>query len=626
MRWLVALLFIFTFCSNVFAEKLPESDIPFRYNLKEVNFDVNKDGSFTETGRYEVTILKEASLDDFRQSSVSFSTTVAKGEILEAYTLKKSGKRIDAPKSSYQVTANNGYKNAPPLFSDETTISVVHPDLEVGDKVVFAYKIVNSEGIFPNQFSEVRGFSKFVAYDDGKITLTAPADMKFKHESYFLTEVPPYIKNGKQVFEWRYQNKQPEKWTEAEDGISRVGDDPLLFISTFNSYKEIADAYGVRALPKAAVTPRVKELAEKIVAGKTGEKEQAKAIYDWVSKNISYLGNNIGIGVVVPRDLNVILDNKLGDCKDHATLLQALYSAIGIKSEQALVNATDLYELPKTPVVNAVNHVINYIPDMKLYVDSTASDIPFGVLSPQLGEKPVLLVGDFHEGEKIPTTATYDNEEHIKTTIRVNLDGTAEGKVDVTMKGLPAVVFRALMRAITEDKEDLLVKALLEKRGFHGSGTIQKDDPTGLLDSYHFSVTFKLQDFLDLSGSIGMYVRPAISTVTPIDTYLTGAYHLPVKKPSFCIGGSVTEDYIYEFPKGVTILSVPKNYKLSDNNFDYSSDYKVSGNSIAVTRKLIDKTGTNICPPDVIESSKKDSKLILKDVKAQIFLRNDSEN
>ena len=37
----------------------------------------------------------------------------------------------------------------------------------------------------------------------------------------------------------------------------------------------------------------------------------------------------MGIGAVVPRDMDVVLDAKMGDCKDHATVMQALLASHG---------------------------------------------------------------------------------------------------------------------------------------------------------------------------------------------------------------------------------------------------------------------------------------------------------
>ena len=348
-QFIISILLLLVAASAAIAEPMSDADIPFRYTSWHKAYDVNADGSYVETQRWSAIILKESVLEREKKASVTFSTSVAKGEIMEAYTIKKSGQRIDAPKNSYQVTINDGYKKASPLYSDQTTISVVFPDLAVGDSIVFSYRIVNSEGIFPKQYSVAQTFSQYTAYDDVTIEITTPLTMNLKCKSYFLTEQKQEEKDGKQTRRWAFQNKTPEKWTPADSGISVVGADPSLYASTFKNYREISDAYGVRATPKAAVTKRVKKLASEIAADKATPESQAHAIYDWVAKNISYGGNCIGVGAIVPRDLDVILDNKMGDCKDHATLLQALLAAKSIESGQALINAGDLYQLPATP-------------------------------------------------------------------------------------------------------------------------------------------------------------------------------------------------------------------------------------------------------------------------------------
>lgn len=238
---------------------------------------------------------------------------------------------------------------AVPLYSDETTITVMFPELAVGDTTVFAYRVTNREGMFPNQFSIYHSFSRFQAYDDVSIKITAPRTMHLRTKQYFLSAQPVVEKDGKQILQWSFQNRKPEKWTPADSGITIAGDEPSLYVSTFDSYRQIAEAYAQRAVPKAAVTERVKALASQIVGEKMTPEAQARALYDWVAKNITYGGNCIGIGAVVPRDLDVVLDNRMGDCKDHATLIQALFAAENIESEQALINAGNRYELPRCP-------------------------------------------------------------------------------------------------------------------------------------------------------------------------------------------------------------------------------------------------------------------------------------
>jgi transglutaminase-like putative cysteine protease len=614
------LLLLLCVTSTVFAEPMPESDIPYRYAYWDIKYDVHADGSFVETTKWSRTVLKENVLERLKDASVTFSTSVAKGEILEAYTVKKSGQRIDAPKSSYQVNISDGYKKASPLYSDETTISVVFPDLAVGDTVVFSSRVVNSEGIFPNQFSVSQGFSSFTALDNASIEITAPEAMNLRTKSYFLDEQKPEKKDGKQVLRWTYKNAKPEKWTPADNGIYTIGEWPALYVSTFKSYKEIVDAYGARALPKAAVTERVKKLAAEIVAGRKTTEEQARALYDWVAKNISYGGNCIGIGAVVPRDLPVVLDNKMGDCKDHATLLQALLAARDIESDQALINAGETYQLPDVPVVSSVNHVINYIPKMKLFLDATSSNTPFGMLPMSLGEKPVLLVSHYHEGMKTPSTAQYGHEQTMTTHIRIKSDGTAAGDAEWSLKGLPAITARAAMRAVPSGREELIAEKMLEVQGMHGKGTLKKDDPEALSDTYKLGMSFSLQDYMTVGAATGLLVKPAAASFFPIEQFIAAAYQPDPKKPQVCSGGKSTEEYVLEFPDTVKILAIPKDFKLSSALVDYAATYRQSKNTLTVHRELKDKTPTNICTPQEAAEYKKAVLSIARDLKAQVLI------
>jgi transglutaminase-like putative cysteine protease len=614
------MLLLLNTASIVLAEPMPESDIPYRYLSWDVKYDVNTDGSFVVTEKWSRTVLKENALAELKEASVTFSTSVAKGEILDAYTVKKSGQRIDAPKDSYQVNIHDGYKKASPLYSDQTTISVVFPDLAVGDTVFFSSRVTNSEGIFPNQFSTSHGFSQFMALDNATIEIIAPETMNLRTRSYFLDQQKPEKKDGKQILRWTYRNKTPEKWTPADNGIYVIGEWPALYVSTFNSYKEIADAYSARATPKAAVTERVKKLAAEIVADKETPDQQARAIYDWVAKNISYGGNCIGIGAVVPRDLSIVLDNKMGDCKDHATLLQALLASRDIESEQALINAGWTYQLPDVAVVSSVNHVINYVPKMNLFLDATSSDTPFGMLPMNLSQKPVLLVSHYREGMKTPSTAQYGHDQTMTTRITIKSDGTAIGDTEWSLKGMPAVSARTVMRAFPSGQEDLMAEKMLEAQGMHGKGTLKKADPEPLIDTYKLSMSFNLRDYVTVGAAAGLLVKPVASSFFSIEHFLTAAYMPESKKPQVCSGGSSVEEYVLEFPDNVKIMAIPKDYELSSPLVDYRATYHQSKNTVTVHRELKDKTPMNICPPQEMAQYKKALLSIARDLKAQVLI------
>lgn len=601
---------------------IPDSELTTRYPMWHITYDVRPDGSFTETQEWSQVILKESEVEHAKQTSFSFSTSVAKGEVLQAYTIKKSGVRVEAPKNNYQMQVNKGNEGDSPIFSDQTNFTVVFPDVSVGDTVVIAYRVDNTVPMFPGQFSVTEAFSEYTAMDDVRVTITAPVSLKVKYASSGLSAHNPVETDGKRTWVWEYKNSHAKKWSREQSGIYRYNELPSLQFSTFKTYEDITKAYGARAIPKAAPTSRTRELAQSLTAGKASDRERAKTLYDWVSRNITYAGNCIGIGAVVPHDIDAILDNRMGDCKDHATLLQALLASVGIESDQALVNAGGTYDLPDVPVASTVNHVINYIPSLNLYVDSTASDIPFGMLPSGLAQKPVLPVGHYRDGLTIPTLAQYGHTQHMKTSLKVHEDGSANGVIHIQLQGNPAVSARTLMRSLQKNQEDLLVKNLLNSAGYHGSGELDsKEDAEELADHYLFDLKVKIDDFASIQDAAGMPIKPAVQSYQPIAIFMGDIFSPLPKRDTNCSGGNSIEEYEIEFPNTISLLSIPKAASIHTPLLDYTSAYKLDGNKLTVRRELDDKTPSNICSPEVMAAYVKTANVILKDLKSQVLLK-----
>ena len=165
---------------------------------------------------------------------------------------------------------------------------------------------------------------------------------------------------------------------------------PSLHFSTLGTYENLGKVFYDAAAPKAAVTLAIEKLAKDITAGRQDVKAQAEAIFDWVSKNVTYVAVFFGSGRFVPNDASVVLDRHFGDCKDHVTLMRALLTAKKINSEYVLIGSNSSHELTKTPSVEAFNHVILYLPALNLYADPTAPTSTFGHLSNALMDRPVL--------------------------------------------------------------------------------------------------------------------------------------------------------------------------------------------------------------------------------------------
>lgn len=599
------------------ADDSEPADLDKRYVRYYLDYMVNDD--LTHVQRIEVAkkVLKESAVKSMKKTSISFSTSIQEAEVLEAYTLKPDGRRIDAPKTNFQVRTNKGAKENAPVFSDRTTLTAVFPEVELGDTIVFVYQIVQTEPMFPGHFSASAMFSSYSAWDDVYVRLDVPEQLEAQYQARQMKE-KIITKDGRKILEWRYKNSDPKKSTREDYSVWDSEAEPGFAFSTFKSYQQIADTYGDRALPKAVVSDRISKLAAEIVGDETDSREQARLLYEWVSTNISYAGNCIGVGAVVPHDISFILDNRMGDCKDHATLLQALLSAKGIRSTQALVNSGSVYKLQKVPMVSSVNHVITYLPDYDQFVDSTSTNIPFGLLSFSISDKPVLLVEGFQENMKTPATAPSANQQRMKTVVKIITDGSANGDIELGLIGMSAAKTRAGFRHASADQVGKWIEEVFSSEGHLGSGSIaQEGDPGVLSGPYGMKVKFEKKSFIHRPGAGAFQIEPLLPSDDPIKTYVLSMIEPVGKYDTSCSGGKSVEEYSYVLPDDMELLAKPEDMAIEGAHIRYTATYKVEDNILKVVRVLDDQTPGNICTPDLLEEQRKLGLKIIQNLNSQ---------
>lgn len=617
VRFTFVFAFLLLCCAPAWA-KGPEIDT--RVTQFHVAYHLNDDVSDVATYRWAMKVLTERGLSFAKQTSISYSTSIQKAEVLAAYTQKADGRRIDVPKTNYQLEINRGKGKDSPLFSDLTTLTVVFPEVAIGDTVVLAYKIIQTEPMFPGQFSVSQSFPRTYAYDDVKVRISYPAALHVQYEGRQMTQRVEE-RGGRKVVEWTFANKTPVKSKRRDYSVYDIEQVPGYAFSTFRSYEDIANAYGVRALPKAVPNARVRALADKLTAGAKTPRDQARALYDWVATHIHYAGNCVGVGAVVPHDLDLILDNRLGDCKDHATLLQALLAAKGIASTQALVNAGSQYRLPRIPVVSAVNHVINYVPSLKLYLDSTASDVPFGMLPFVDAGKPVLRVDGAKTVAYTPVIQPGTNRQIMKTVATIGADGSVRGRVEVSLHGMFAVTTRAWMRDMSQDRQAEWVKDVLRGEGRIGSGTLERPDPKALADRYRYAVKFTVKDFVQRPGAGAFAIAPFFYSDAPIARFAAAAVQRVENVDVACSNGTSVEEYVFHFPKGMKILAVPDDASLANDFLSYRATYTLRGNTLTVKRVFDDRTHGDVCTPATLRAYQQFAAKAQRNAAAQVLYK-----
>jgi transglutaminase-like putative cysteine protease len=560
-----------------------------------VEYHVAADGSWTSTEHGALQALSESAVGVVGRQNVGYDESSQEARVTEAVTEKADGRTLPVDPSAIVTTSP---PNVGPLLPDLRQTTILFPDVAPGDTVRFTVERKSREPLFPGQFLLAQRYTVDGGAFSAHVTIEAPAGFPLQtKEQGFTTERRE--SGDSVVYDWRLERES----TKAE-----INRQPYIIASSFRDYLQLGEAYGERARPKLVVTPRVRELADRLTAGVDDRREQVRRLYEHVVRNVRYEALALGSGRVVPRDPDTILATGYGDCKDHALLLAALLAAKGIATEQALINAGLEFALDGPPSLVALNHVVDYVPELDLYLDSTAP-APFGLLPPQLYDKPVVRVGaSGSQLARVPPLVADSDAVTARSVVRIAADGSISGERTEEATGPDSVALRietALVARVPD--RTALARRVLRNEGAAGDGSFTFDPPYTLTgDTYGARTTFRFDKPCDtclhgvpfgLSPGLHIVARPgsllaAIPEKPPAQSPDGTAKPAP---PVLCRAGRQSEEIALEAPEGYHFEHLPEGSQLELPLASFRSTYDASGRTLTVRRELVSRVPHGTC-------------------------------
>jgi len=598
----------------------------WKYEKRDVRFDVQADGSTIAHYDLAYTVLAESAVNRLDEQVISYHERSGRLSEVVAYTRKADGKRIDVPATNVQVTSHSGVDGLPPAFSDSVDRRLIYPNLAVGDTVVLSYTLREDKPTFAGRYSLMWHFDDDVPTDSASLSVTAPADFGMRTQSYEVDAPQEQtLADGRRQWVWHYQRATPVDRRDESHLFSRAWhyrDMPMVMVSNFRDYADVAAAYEAEAARLAVPTPRVTALAREIVGDAATPRAKAEKLYAWVQKEISFAGNCLAGGDVVPRDTELVLNMKRGDCKDHATLLQALLTSVGVPSTQALINSGEMYELPELPCWQAFNHVINYLPDFDVHVDATSPRDPFGELPAQEHGKSVLHTRAPAQVARTATVLPSSNWSRMRNAIKVEDDGSMVVNSVFEVGGAMAHSMRhsfAQMRKAPDfERGERIFKQSFERSGYRGTGFYARMDDTGIVsDRFSFEVNYRIADYLDTGNPYGVKLDAYYPSPAPIADLAAFAVVEDYPHDFLCNGDHRTEELQMSFPPSVKLLAVPRDVELKQPDISYTAHYEQHGNELRVVRSVVDNSPGPICSREVVAQYRAIAAAIKKDMQVQ---------
>jgi transglutaminase-like putative cysteine protease len=538
----------------------------FEIVRSHTDIDVAADGSYVQAEETAVRVLDSRSQKAFQQTTLAYTEGLQSLAVEDAYTLKANGEKIPVPQD--QIMKGAGATSAPG-FEDDKTLTIVFPRLDIGDEVVLTTLRKQIVPLFTGAFATRLDFSRAVKTDDTEITLTSPKSgypLKIDAVGFDSDHVADYAGKTRRV--WHYHNDNVA--TFPLDSVLASDDQPHLTVSSFPGYDAVGKAYGAHFAGKADVTPAIQSLADQITKGISERRAQAKALYDWVSANISYVNIVLGAGGFTPHSAAQVLSLHYGDCKDHVMLLQALLTAKGISSNAALIAAGGPFVLSAVPSPFYFNHLITYVPEFRLYLDSTAHYAPFGVLPLTDIDRPVLLVPD---GTVSATPNNSADQSTGKTTLKVKFDpdGTANGEMQMSLTGTAAIVNRELIDAIPPDREKELFQISL---GAGADASLDRGNIRSQSDPFSYSVHYRVPNVANFGGPGAVSAAFGVGSFNASSLAFLGLMPSSRQLPYACPSGLVSEDDILEFPSSIQITSLPAPVSIAADGMRFDMHYQ----------------------------------------------------
>ena len=555
----------------------------FSFVRYRADYVVRADAGSTQTEAYEVLLKTKAAVEQFSQVRLSYSEKMETLEVLAAYTLTADGQRRDVP--AERIYTQESYSSAAAaMYADRKVRVVVFPNLAPGTRVVYQTRRTQNTPYFPGYFGLWETFSVFTQYDDAQVTLRAPASLPMVVQQRGVQgSDTPTVRDGQALWTWRYRRSAPmqaQNWSAAAWEFS-----PTIMASTYRDWAQVASAYQRKGGEAAQVTPGIQALADQLTTGIDDRREQAAALYRWVSQNIRYVAVYLGNGGLEPNPAQSILDNHYGDCKDHVVILEALLAARGIQSTPVLIGAGGGPSLPAVPLLGRFNHAITYIPEFDLYLDSTSAYARFGQLPDGDLGAPVLLTRQARVA-RTPDNDASRNGNGLEVSFQFDGQGNLSGQTVQRPSEVAEIGMRGSFARLNAQNRARVEESIMAASGFDGSGTLTLlGDPQDLTRPFNYRYDFHASDYVDFAAVGGMPLPDAPGGESIRDIYTTTSAP-DNATPFYCTDSLREETYRLQFPAGVPIVAVPRSERFDNAAGEYQLDWRRDGQTIIAHHRL----------------------------------------
>ncbi len=571
------------------------ADLPTIVEKLTTDVIVQDNGGFTARQTMVIHVTNTAAAAGLGQFPLPYSPTIQPIDAIEAHVEKPDGTRVDVSPDGFRDQSAPGDPSLQ-MFSDMRQRVVVFPQVAAGDRLFVTWHSTAARPRVPGGFQFSNVVFRSFPWNDITTTISVPPGQMLQVDADGFAHTSEVV-DGRTIHHMHASYPQPL----ANDVVVRgpYSRWPHFYASTFPDWNAFAASYATVLMPHVFVTPKLQQLADQITLGITDRRAQAEALYTWVRDHIRYVNVMLGNGGIDPHDAADIAGNGFGDCKDHVVILHTLLAAKGIAGAMVVINLGNESGSGAVATLAPFNHLITYLPDFDLYVDSTNSVAPFGALLLNEAGKPVMVVGD--EGKAKRTTPVPDEAMSVsELAVQASMDdaGVVSGSSTTTARGPLALALRLIARSYEAAGKGAAAAARLKQLGSAGTGSFAFDAPAGSSDEYTVAGTFTLEKEPSLLDGQSFTLWTGLRVLDrPGDALLGPLFQRGIadSEATFCYPGRQKETLSLTLPDGRELDKLPKDLTLDSPLFHFASHWSLEGQTVTVRREFVSHVPGPLC-------------------------------
>ncbi len=543
-------------------EKYDEEESVILGFVYDIMFE--KDGTANLFSKMAIKVLTDAGAKTWTEYDFSFL-----GNLTTCKVLKANGTEFNPDKSG-------GF--------------VVFKNLEPGDIIKlegnYKWNVSTELGKELIQFNYLN-FHVPIRY--AKVEYGVPSGSAF---NYLLHNLPDNLAKREadalDFYQWEY--KDLKKVAQEEAIVDQTDMYANIMVSTMTDWAQVVDWYKAKSYRKLESNYELLAVRDSIIKPGMRDEEKVIAIYNYITKEIKYSYTRLLQSNYIPKNTDLTISSRIGDCKDVASLMISLLQMEGIESYYCLVKTNQFFHQKTLPSLYFDHVIAAYKLNGKMnFVDLTTDHYPYYVLNENDVSAWGLLI---KEGERELFQLPADHLDPAKNlTVHevfgtLAKDKTLEVKVKTTFNGLNGGLLRELNAVKSRDN--------FEQEVLYYLGDGQFDNFS--LENYSFEnvdeitaplkgeFNFKAMNFSDNIVDIYFTRVPLMQGMKTTNIFSsTKRFNTMQLSEIFRVTPSLQKINL-DFPKGTTVRKMPENVSIENEFVKYKLTFAKTKTGIYVER------------------------------------------